>query len=95
LVPTDHNERSGPTIFGKRHSKEPFCKDVGLVFFGFGLGRGLVVVVTGLVVVVTGTVVVDPGVVVEVDVTVVVVVVVGIVVVVVVDDDAATNFTGR
>jgi len=43
---TDHNERSGPTIFRKRHSKEPFCKDVGLVFLWLGLGRGLVVVVT-------------------------------------------------
>jgi hypothetical protein len=87
LVPTDHNERSGPTILGKRHTKEPFCSDVRLGFF-VGFLRGLVVVVVGLVVVVVDTiVVVDAGVVVVVEGTVVVVV--GTVA------EVGTNFTGR
>jgi hypothetical protein len=86
FVPTDHNERSGPMIFGKRHTNDPFCSDVRLGFFvGFfdGFLRGFVVVVVGT------DVVVDDA---------VVVVVVGVVVVVVgvvVTDEAATNFTGR
>jgi hypothetical protein len=90
FVPTDHSERSGPTILGKRHTNDPFCSDVrlgGLV----GLLRGLVVVVVGLVVVVVGTVVVEVGdVVVELGRVVVVEVVV-----VVVAEEAGTNFTGR
>ena len=85
-MPTDHNERSGPTIFGKRHTNDPFCSDVRLGFLvGFFVGflAGFVVVVVGTDVVVGVTAVV---------------VVVGVVVVVVgavVVDEAGTNFTGR
>jgi hypothetical protein len=91
LVPTFHSERSGPTILGKRHTKEPFCSDVRLGFF-----VGFVGFVLGFVVVVVGTdVVVDVGVVVDV-VGIVVVVVVVVVVVGALDvADAGTNFTGR
>lgn len=91
-MPTDHSERIGPTILGKRHTNEPFCSDVRVGFFlGLGLGFGW-----GLVVVVVGTeVVVDTGIVVEVEGTVVVVVVVVVGTGVFVVGDAATNFTGR
>jgi hypothetical protein len=93
LVPTDHNEWIGPTILGKRHTNDPFCRAVRLGLFvglGLGFGWGFVVVVVGAEVVVeVGNVVEVEGTVVVVDVDVVVV---GTGVFFVV---AATNFTGR
>jgi hypothetical protein len=82
-VPTDHNERSGPTIFGKRHTNVPFWSAVGFGFFAFFKRAWSAGVTATVVVVVAGTVVV-----------VVLGTVVGVVVVVVVVE-AATNLTGR
>src|ERR1700722_234045 len=74
FVPTDQRECSGPTIFGNRHTNEPFCSAVGLGFLdalnrvcGARTVPRVVVVVGGTVVVVVGTVVVVVVVVVVVD----------------------------